>query len=82
LNDWKTNPIFAFRTSARAFASSFEASTPSSTYRPDVGRSRQPRRFMRVDLPEPDGPMIATNSPSSIDSVTPSSARTSTSPTV
>ena len=39
---------------------------PSRTYRPVVGRSRQPRMFIRVDLPEPDGPMIATNSPASI----------------
>ena len=33
--------------------------------RPLVGRSRQPRRFSRVDLPEPDGPIRATKSPSS-----------------
>ena len=25
---------------------------------PDVGLSRQPRMFIRVDLPEPEGPMI------------------------
>ena len=36
--------------------------------------------FMNVLLPEPDGPMTATNSPGAIESVTPSSARTSTSP--
>jgi hypothetical protein len=36
--------------------------------------------FMKVLLPEPDGPMTATNSPAPIDSDTPSSARTSTSP--
>ena len=29
-----------------------------------VGRSRQPMMFMSVDLPEPDGPTMATNSPS------------------
>ena len=28
-----------------------------------VGVSRQPIRFISVDLPEPDGPTIATNSP-------------------
>jgi hypothetical protein len=33
-----------------------------------------------VDLPEPDGPMIATYSPSSIRSETPPSAATSTEP--
>jgi hypothetical protein len=32
--------------------------------------------FMNVDLPDPDAPMIATNSPSRIVTSTPSSART------
>ena len=36
--------------------------------------------FIKVLLPEPEGPMTATNSPGAIDSVTPSRARTSTSP--
>ena len=36
--------------------------------------------FMIVDLPEPDGPMIATYSPASIDRSTPFSAWTSTDP--
>ncbi len=31
-----------------------------------VGTSRQPRMFIMVDLPEPLGPMIATNSPCAI----------------
>ena len=36
--------------------------------------------FISVDLPEPDAPMIATNSPGSTVSETPRSACTSTSP--
>ena len=36
--------------------------------------------FINVDLPEPEGPMMATNSPASIENDTPSSARTSASP--
>ncbi len=36
--------------------------------------------FMNVLLPEPDGPMTATNSPGTIATDTPSRARTSTSP--
>ena len=36
--------------------------------------------FIRVDLPEPDAPMMATNSPRSIVRLTPRSARTSLSP--
>src|SRR5947208_15767640 len=37
-------------------------------------------RCMRVDLPEPDAPMMATNSPASTSRETPARARTSTSP--
>ncbi len=36
--------------------------------------------FINVDLPEPEAPMIATNSPRSTRRLTPRSARTSTSP--
>ena len=35
---------------------------------------------MSVDLPEPDGPMIAVNSPRRMPTLTPSSARTVLSP--
>ena len=35
---------------------------------------------MSVDLPEPDGPMIAVKRPAGKPTVTPSSARTSASP--
>ena len=45
-----------------------------------IGRSRQPMTFMSVDLPEPEAPMMARNSPSATERVTPRSARTSTSP--
>ena len=48
---------------------------------PDVGRSRQPMMLRSVDLPEPDGPMMATCSPSRIVSVTPSRARSGMPPT-
>ena len=49
---------------------------------PLFGLSRQPIRFMNVDLPEPDGPITETNSPRSMASDTPSSARTVSVPTV
>jgi hypothetical protein len=35
---------------------------------------------MKVDLPEPEGPITATNSPCAIVASTPSSARTAPSP--
>src|SRR4051812_10090093 len=50
-------------------------------YVPLVGRSRHPRMCISVDLPEPDGPVTATNSPASTSRFAPRSARTVTSPT-
>ena len=47
-----------------------------------VGTSSAPIRFIMVDLPEPDGPMMATNSPARMSSETSSSARTVWSPIV
>ena len=38
-------------------------SSPSRITSPDVGRSRPPSSWSRVLLPEPDGPIRATNSP-------------------
>src|SRR3989442_4568516 len=62
LNVWKTNPISLLR--IRASSSSDKALTfwPFSQYSPAVGVSRQPIKFMRVDFPDPDGPMTATRS--------------------
>jgi hypothetical protein len=37
---------------------------PLKRNEPMVGTSRQPMMFIAVDLPEPDGPMTATKSPS------------------
>ena len=53
---------------------------PARRYVPGVGTSRQPMMCISVDLPEPDGPTIATNSPASIVSVTSRSASTSSAP--
>src|SRR5690606_15194991 len=36
---------------------------PFRLYSPRVGVSRHPRMFISVDLPDPDGPIRATNSP-------------------
>jgi hypothetical protein len=47
---------------------------------PEVGLSKQPTMFMKVDLPEPDGPMMAKKSPLPIVTETPRSAFTTTSP--
>ena len=55
-------------------------STPRNRYAPEVGLSRQPSMFIRVDLPEPLAPIRATNSPRWISSETPRTACTGTSP--
>ncbi len=47
---------------------------------PLLGVSRQPIRFIKVDLPEPDGPMMATYSPRSMEIDTPRKAWISSSP--
>src|SRR5450759_714117 len=65
---------------ARSGSDSRATSRPAKTNWPLVGRSRQPMMFIMVDLPDPDDPIMATNSPRSIETLTPCSARTSVSP--
>ena len=52
-------------------------SLPSSVTRPAVGRSTAPRRWRSVLLPQPLGPMSASQSPAATSRVTPRSAWTS-----
>ena len=47
------------RTLASCRSSSSLTSTPPSRYWPSSAMSRQPSRFISVDLPDPDGPMMA-----------------------
>jgi len=58
-----------------------DTSWPSRKYCPEVGRSRQPTMCMKVDLPEPEVPVTARNSPGWTSRLTPRSAFTWTSPT-
>jgi hypothetical protein len=51
-----------------------------SQYSPADGVSRQPITFIIVDLPEPDGPMMATYSLRRMTRSTPRSARTVSEP--
>src|SRR6185503_7323698 len=80
LNCWNTKPMRLFRITASWSPAISETRSPPSRYSPLVGRSRQPITFMKVDLPEPDGPITATNSPASMSRLTPSSACTSLPP--
>ena len=51
------------------------SSSPTKVW-PDVGRSRPAMQCIRVDLPEPDGPITAVKRPRSKVTFTPSSALT------
>src|SRR6056297_3566740 len=52
---------------------------PSSTYLPEVGVSRNPSIFMKVDFPEPEAPIMEMNSPLFMERETPFNACTLTS---
>ena len=60
----------------RGIALSIPADLGASTL-PLDGRSRRPMRFSSVDLPQPDGPMMETKSPSATSSRTSESATVS-----
>ena len=69
-NVWKTNPSSALRTFARAASEYDSTFRPFSVTDPFVGASRSPITWRSVDFPEPDGPMIDTNSPSATSRLT------------
>ena len=63
---WKMKPISRLRMRARSESESDSAGLPFSQYFPCVGESSRPSRDSSVDLPQPDGPAIETNSPCAI----------------
>src|SRR6185369_15574673 len=65
---------------ASSSSSISETFLPLGQYWPCDGVSRQPIRFINVDFPEPDGPMIAMYSPRGISNDTPCSACTDSVP--
>ena len=75
LNCWKTKPIRRLRTSARSSSAMLADVLAGQVVAcRSVGTSRQPMMCISVDLPEPDGPMIATYSPRRTSRLTPRSA--------
>src|SRR5262245_42472427 len=64
------------RSPARSASLSAVVSIPSNRKLPLVGRSRQPMMFSIVDFPEPEGPVIASQSPRSTTRSTSTSAVT------
>ncbi len=80
LKNWKTKPSLLRRSSVNAASSRPVISSPSRTTVPDVGMSRPARMCIRVDLPDPEGPMIAVNLPRAKPVETSTSASTAASP--
>ena len=76
-NDWNTKPRLALRNAASWLSFILPVVVPFMSTVPDVGVSRRPMMLSRVDLPQPEGPMIDTNSPFCISRLTFSSARVS-----
>src|SRR5216684_574971 len=63
--NWKTKPIRERRNRASSASLRPASAVPPTVTVPDVGRSSPATRLRSVDLPPPDGPMMAVNSPSS-----------------
>ena len=67
-------PVFLLRKMVNCSSLSFDNSVPSTKTLPEVGTSRPPIIFNNVDLPLPEVPTMATNSPFSTERLTPSNA--------
>src|SRR5919201_3866477 len=80
LKNWKMKPILLRRNHVRSLSSSSVITVPSIATDPEVGLSRPARMCISVDLPDPDGPMIAVSFPRSTSSETPLRACTAVSP--
>ena len=80
LNDWKTKPTLSRRSSVRWLSFNRVMSTSPMNASPEVTLSRPARQCISVDLPEPDGPMIALKRPVGKATETWSRARTEVSP--
>ena len=80
LKAWNTKPRRSRRRSVSCLSESVPSSvSPMNTW-PDVSVSSPATQCISVDLPEPDGPMIAVKRPGANATVTSSSARTAVSP--
>ncbi len=80
LNAWKTKPIRSRRSRVRCLSLRAVISLSPIQTCPPEAVSRPAMQCISVDLPDPDGPMIATNSPRATDTSTASSATTRISP--
>src|SRR5215207_8770020 len=77
LKAWNTKPTLSRRSRVSCFSDSLLSSTSAMKICPEVIRSSPARQCISVDLPEPDGPMMAVKRPLGNSTETLSSARTS-----
>ncbi len=63
LKAWNTKPMWRRRSSVSCLSLMSASSSPPISTLPEVGRSRPASRCIRVDLPEPLGPITAVNCP-------------------
>src|SRR5215469_3905100 len=77
---WKTNPTLSRRSRVSARSRRPLISVPPIQDRPEVATSRPAMQFIKVDLPEPEGPIIALKEPVGMSRLTPASAVTAASP--
>ena len=80
LKAWNTNPIRSRRSSVSCRSDRAPSSTSPTKAFPAVSVSSPARQCSSVDLPDPDGPMIAVNRPAGNSTVTSSRAVTAVSP--
>jgi hypothetical protein len=80
LNDWNTKPMCSRRSLVSALSLIVVMSSAPMWTVPALARSRPASRCISVDLPEPDGPMMAVNWPGGTSMLTPRSASTAASP--
>jgi hypothetical protein len=80
LKDWKTKPTLSRRSRVSCASVRLLSSVAPIRTEPLVTVSRPATQCIRVDLPEPEGPMIAVNSPRPNSTETSSRATTWVSP--
>jgi hypothetical protein len=80
LKNWKTKPMWLRRSFVRSESLRVVISVPAISTDPEVGLSRPARMCIRVDFPDPDGPMTAVSRPRGTSTDTPRSASTAVSP--
>ncbi len=80
LKAWKMNPMWSRRSWVSCLSLRPTSSVSPMVEEPELTVSRPAMQCMRVDLPEPEGPMMAVNSPWGKATLTSSRATTRVSP--